>query len=551
MNTSPPKTSLKQKISLIFFGLCISLVALEISLRLIGAAFLFLQERKNQSGDPTTDAYTVLCLGESTTALGGDNSYPRQLEEILNERDSSRKYRVINKGVPSITSEYIYEHLPNQLKTYQPDVVVTMMGINDHITKKKLNRTFSECVAETLSGIRVVKFIGMVIPYVRGRVQQQQDESQLADDMFEADESPSKAGQPRDELLRNAAEIAKASASVSQMIDQSQMTGKTEAEQDVMRKFKTLALTEMKLNIAIGQWYSGRGQLAQAEPYYQKAVQADPKNPLPYVMLGQCFRRQGKYQAALEMYKTAGMINSKLPINYLEMARLYRNIRQVAQSAPIYSFIVENKIGDHWMYLEAADYLAKNNLFTKAEQAYRMAIDKDPRSSNAYYRLSQLYLRHNRYEQARKCFEDSMHYSAHQSRVYEALANVYQQENNMQKYEEYMDKANEVEQNFVNAYTQHYYDLIAETVLKHNVKMVSMQYPMLSQTAWRNSLKQAGQITFVENKDNFEQAISHLEYNEYFSDHFAGDFGHCTAQCNRLLADNLANTIIGLANANQ
>ena len=547
MTTSPPKTSLKQKFGLIFLGLCISLVALEISLRLIGATFLWMQERKNQAGTSSQEAFTVLCLGESTTALGGDHSYPRQLEEILNERDSSREYRVINKGVPSITSEYIYEQLPNQLKTYQPDVVVTMMGINDHITKKELNRSVSERLLDSLSGFRVVKFIGMVIPYVRGRVEQQKEESQMDTGFVSAEESES--GQAREQLMKSVAEVAKASASVSRMIDQSKMTGKNQAEQDVLKKFKTLALTEMKLNIAIGQWYRVRGELAQAELYYLKAIEADPKNPLPYIMLGRCFRHQGKYQPALKMYQQAGLLNSKMPKNYLEMARLYRNIKQIAESVKIYNFIVENKIGDHWMYLEAADYLARQNLFSSAERAYRMAIEKDPRSSNAYYRLGQMYLKQNKHDLARKSFEDALIYSAHQSRVYAGMADVFKAQNQSDQAEIYAKKSAEVEERFVHPYTHHYYDLIADVVLKSDVKMVSMQYPMLSQTAWTNSLKQADQITFVENKENFETALDRLEYSEYFNDHFAGDFGHCTPKCNRLLADNLATTIIRLANS--
>ena len=34
------------------------------------------------------------------------------------------------------------------------------------------------------------------------------------------------------------------------------------------------------------------------------------------------------------------------------------------------------------------------------------------------------------------------------------------------------------------------------------------------------------------------------EYSKYFSDTFANDFGHCTREGNRLIAENLADTIL-------
>jgi len=48
----------------------------------------------------------------------------------------------------------------------------------------------------------------------------------------------------------------------------------------------------------------------------------------------------------------------------------------------------------------------------------------------------------------------------------------------------------------------------------------------------------------VDNERIFKETVSNDGYEAYFKDAFAGDFGHCTEKGNRLLAENIANTII-------
>jgi hypothetical protein len=51
-------------------------------------------------------------------------------------------------------------------------------------------------------------------------------------------------------------------------------------------------------------------------------------------------------------------------------------------------------------------------------------------------------------------------------------------------------------------------------------------------------------IIFVDNERIFKDALKQGGYTDYFQDNFAGDFGHCTPEGNRLLAQNIANTIL-------
>ena len=88
--------------------------------------------RKRNKTDPQKrGAFRIICIGESTTAIGGINSYPRQLERILNENDIGIDFWVINKGIPGKQTSVIMEELDENLRKYAPDMVVAMMGIND------------------------------------------------------------------------------------------------------------------------------------------------------------------------------------------------------------------------------------------------------------------------------------------------------------------------------------------------------------------------------------------------------------------------------------
>lgn len=112
-------------------GLLLCLLLLELGLRLLGAGYMWLQARRATSSASSRDAVRILCVGESTTALGGRNSYPSQLQQLLNDRAGGRRFVVINRGFPTASSSQIINELPGNLERFRPRVVVAMMGAND------------------------------------------------------------------------------------------------------------------------------------------------------------------------------------------------------------------------------------------------------------------------------------------------------------------------------------------------------------------------------------------------------------------------------------
>ena len=125
-------TSQKQKILLALLSLFSFLILLEAGLRVGGFIFNLQQEQRNKISLKNNE-FRILCLGESTTAIGGENSYPSQLQAILNSRHPEIKFKVINKGRVSKQSQHILAELGENLEKYKPHLVITMLGVNEII----------------------------------------------------------------------------------------------------------------------------------------------------------------------------------------------------------------------------------------------------------------------------------------------------------------------------------------------------------------------------------------------------------------------------------
>lgn len=83
---------------------------------------------KPSQGPRNTNPLTVLCLGDSVTAVTY-RTYPEIAETLA--AAGSRPVRIYSAAVPGYTTEQALRQLPG-LKSLQPDVVVLCFGWNDH-----------------------------------------------------------------------------------------------------------------------------------------------------------------------------------------------------------------------------------------------------------------------------------------------------------------------------------------------------------------------------------------------------------------------------------
>ena len=87
------------------------------------------------------------------------------------------------------------------------------------------------------------------------------------------------------------------------------------------------------------------------------------------------------------------------------------------------------------------------------------------------------------------------------------------------------------------------YRQVKTMVSQAGLKLVAVQYPLRPSADLKQMLEADPAVLFVDNQQIFQDAVSREGYVEYFTDRFAGDFGHCTAKGNQLLANNIAQVI--------
>lgn len=125
--------SASKRLLAVAIGIALLLAVVELALQAAAVVLRIGQSSASAELAPDADSgdYTVLCLGESTTAAYfGVPAYSSLLSKLLNRRYET-SFRVVNAGFPAVSTSVLLEKLPGLIEEHQPDMVVLMMGIND------------------------------------------------------------------------------------------------------------------------------------------------------------------------------------------------------------------------------------------------------------------------------------------------------------------------------------------------------------------------------------------------------------------------------------
>ncbi len=151
------KEGMIKKIAVILpLGLLLCLAFIEFGLYGVGCLFKASQERLNKAAlVERENSYRILCYGDSTTAIGGKEAWPGQLEEVLTDRNPGRTFCVINRGVVLIDTAGIRGSLEEDLNEYDPHMVIIMAGLND--VKKDLSGSMLSRMKQALHIFRTYR----------------------------------------------------------------------------------------------------------------------------------------------------------------------------------------------------------------------------------------------------------------------------------------------------------------------------------------------------------------------------------------------------------
>jgi len=551
------KITLRQKIALIVFAIFLSLIILEMGLRLGGFIFLALQEHRNLNSINKKGSCIIMCLGESTTGLGGNNSYPSQLEELLNARNIGIKFSVINKGVPGIHTTGIVANLIDNLNKYKPNIVITMMGINDQVVYLRDQDEKSVSKGETIfKQLRIYKLGQFILLHIKAKINEinackkKNDEKSsllFSDIIFRLRDCY--AGQENDiqeeDLLRKSLQLNPRDYReyIALGLLYTNQKNFTHAEEAFKKAIEINSQSD-DAYLNLGFCYSRQERFSEAEESWKKVLVINPRSYRVYLGLGNCYNSQAKHEQAEETFRKVLEINPRNEDAYRGLGWTYELQKKYAQAEEFFKKALELNPNNYYNCVDIGLLYSIKGKYARGEELLRKALKLKPGDERVCVSLGWCCVRQKKYVQAEEAFKKALETNPDNDKANGGLAELYEKTGQLEFAKKYRQKADtERAKNYNNIVSINYLKLKG-ILSQRGIRLVCVQYPNRSVEPLKEIFKGEKDVVFVDNEKAFREAINKGSFEEYFSDAFAGDFGHCTRKGNRLLAQNIANAIL-------
>ncbi len=570
-------TTLRQKIFLVLFGLILSLLIIKIIFRVGGFFYLAAIEHRNKVCLTKYEGgFRIMFLGESTTVEGGWDSYPRQLGRILREKLPDMGITIINKGVPDTNTPYIVSKLEYNLDKYKPDMVVTMMGINDGVYLIPQEEGVLGKIKSYISTTRLYKLAKFFLLRTQERYTLKQIYFERARWWQDHHNYPK-----AEKMFRKAIELdPKAYDAYMEFGKYYQSRHDYLAAEEMFKKAIELAPYRKEPYFEIARYYSGQGQAYQAEKMFKKALEIEPKDQNIYLGLGWHYDSLRDYSKAEKMFKKAIALNPEVSNSYFEAGGFYNQQGAYLEAQEMFKKAIEINPKVSNSYLEAGCFYDQQGAYLEAQEMFKKAIELSPDDSGAYFGLGDCYSKQGKQTQAEEILQKAIKIFPHEKRGYIILGQCYTKQGRFLQAEEMFKKAialnpeddtgyedlelfyrgqhkyshgESIRKEWIRIFrdtdnyssiTRHNYNRLKEIVLRRGIKLVCVQYPRRRLDSLKKILNYDKNIIFVDNEKVFNEAIEKRVYEDYFEDRFASDFGHCTPKGNWLLASNVAEVLI-------
>jgi tetratricopeptide (TPR) repeat protein len=493
-------TSFRQKAALVFGSLVIGLLLLELGLRLAGMMIVWRQEKADRGRLQLKSDFRIMCVGESTTYLGGEDSYPSQLEKALNEMSGGFRCTVINKGIPATTTFYILNNIGEWLDEARPDMVIAMMGVNDSdISGVYRGREGEGPLPTFFRNLRILK-LGEII----GAGWTHRWNSLRSKLSGRTGATPAPAPDTEDDHLLEPGDRRPGEA--EQWV---------RAGHDLLRQEK-------------------RDEAAKA---FRRASEHDPQSAEAWLGLGTAQRQKSDFESAESALTTALRLNpaSDRALEELGICYLDQRPRDLEKARRMFSRAAELNPASDRTRVGLAFCLWKSRKYRRAKEAIREIMKNIPSDPWTLTLLLYFHQKMRDYEGGIAVCQRALEGNPQCVWALANLAYFYGRQGKTELAEEYSRRNREVQTTMNLEMTVRNYRAITEIIQKRGIQFVAMQYPLRSLGPLKEMLRPYKGIIFVDNERIFPDSGQ-----RYFKDRFAGDFGHCTHEGNQILADNLA-----------
>lgn len=529
--------TLRYKLVAIISGIMVSLVLIELTLRVAG--FYWLYDFRKVTTPRENRDLTILTVGESTTAFGGEDSYPNILQDLLKS-----KAKVINGGMPGATTDEIYSAIKEKVSFHSPDIVVLMIGINDLIWGKGDKESPFYFISSKFKIFNLYRYIA------NGINLGVHHNSKFANRQL----PPGKYRDVKYEKLSS-----KTLSLPKEQIETLLKYRRDGEDQKIIRYFSEREIEKndpLSIPILINSLLKvGNISLAIDEfkfysTYHDQSV-ADLLYSFFHYYESKGFIKEESYFQFKELLKLRFQEKRNEIYHRFFQRFLFHEQRLTNFKSEKKNKELENLFEDYFSksgnYVYAhADYMFFLASLGRREKLHRhFELYREYYQAEVYYWHSYIFssLQLGDAEESKDAIKAALKIFpgspliTNMMRGLCAIDNGYCNESNLKKADasdSYL-KSHSTRENYIS---------IVNFLLSRKIKVVVMGYPLMSTERLKEVLVDfENRIEFVSNEENFLEAIKKHGREKIFVDSFAGSFGHASRLGNQVLAENLKNKI--------
>jgi len=424
-----------KKIGLIFLGIFLTLLILEVGLRISGFVFLALQRQDNRIVYEMEDIYSILALGESTTAnlRDGQSSWPEELGIILNSRGKDIEFSVFNEGTPSITTSEILSKLEHNLDKYKPAMVITMMGTNDVGVPDEYKDTLTSKFNLFLKEFRTFKLAKFIMEAFENK-------PEINEDKLKESGYGKKEYEETEKKLKKAVEMnPQNETNLITLIKFYETNKNYKKAGDEMKKLIPLLENDTIQSFTLAVLFFEREMYEEAEEVLKKSIEIEP-NLESFLLLGTLYNEVGSYEEAEKTFKKAIDLNPNGYDTYGLLGTLYSDMNRSKEAVDMHekylTIMDKMNIYDEHVYIQLARNYIRLNRNKEAFYVLNAVISKNPYKTQEVFWIGDIYQQVNKTPEAISLFLETVKKNPDNTAAYTELAWYYKNNNRVEEAEE-------------------------------------------------------------------------------------------------------------------
>lgn len=428
-----------------------------------------------------SNEFIILTLGESTTSQEYPYSWPSQLGDLLRDRYPGIKIQVVNKARSGVQTSEVVGNIEDYISAYNPDVIVSMMGINDIPYDKYNNSLYAPVIGNT--PLRIIKLVRLLRRYGEIAYRHYSD--------FVVNGSSEYLNRQASEFRRH---------------------GLYEEAELYLQKSLKSDPKNIDTYLALSYVYRESWRIAEAKRALFHVLALEPANDIVYNELGIFYRDTLHNQSvASEYFRKVIELNDQNGQAYFDYGANILYLDGELAAEMLQKAIVLRPDLD-WAYFYLAELHERKGNESEAEVLYKEVLERDPENEVANMKLTHL---HDGVRSGQVAGVSTQSGEP----LYGGLRTFH-------------------------PLTRQNYSRIAAAADAYNIPLVAMQYPLqpiepLEKLFTDTGVTGSG-VVIVSNVENFRNALQIHGYDYLFVDHFGGNFGHATREGNRFIAESVA-----------